>query len=74
MSGPAGLRRFVSDLPAGPSPGAPAEGPGVGREVHVHDPVIARAIEGDRKLTRALAILRESCDMNRLASERIVGM
>ena len=32
MSGPAGLRRFVSDLPAGPSPGPPAEGPGVGRE------------------------------------------
>jgi hypothetical protein len=32
MSGPAGLRRFVSDLPPGAPAGTPAEGPGVGTE------------------------------------------
>jgi hypothetical protein len=32
MSGPAGLRRFVSDLPAGAPAGSPAAGPGVGTE------------------------------------------
>ncbi len=32
MSGAAGLRRFVSDRPAGPRAGTPAEGPGVGTE------------------------------------------
>jgi Family of unknown function (DUF5947) len=31
-SRPAGLRRFVPDLPAGPQAGTPAEGPGVGTE------------------------------------------
>ena len=35
---------------------------------------VARALEGDAKLKRALAILKESCDVNRIASERIVGI
>jgi len=32
MTRPAGLRRFVSDMPAGPGAGSQAEGPGVGTE------------------------------------------
>jgi PAS domain S-box-containing protein len=35
---------------------------------------IAPLLATDKKVPRALAILKESCDMNRLASERIVGI
>lgn len=35
---------------------------------------VASLLEGDHKLKRALAILKESYDVNRMASERIVGI